>query len=198
MFSTCYQKMSDGEHMDNCRYETKMLKDQSCLQCGENFIHRLHCRKKRNFPHKKFSFYLLKTSGSSLYYLHPTCLIPLLKSPVYIGKKIIPCRILAEPVITITLMNRLGEPLYKTNYVNKLEGMLQKVLEKECKEDFLEKIRVLYKVECDFPRYTYTFNSDEETFEKIKKQCNDSYKEKNVFIDPSIKEVTNALYKGFL
>jgi hypothetical protein len=134
------------------------------------------------------------------YYLHTGCLINLLKSDKYVdGELVMEEEGDDRALIThIRMCDRFGEHLYKTNYTKKLAEILQKVYEKECKEDFLACIRVLYTIEADFPRVTYRFNGDEVRFERIKKKCNARYASKNIILDPSIKEVTKAFYRGGL
>lgn len=185
----------DADNITDRQYETLLLKNRACVQCGENFVHRI-AHNRRNFKKMEFSFYHLIATNEQ-YYLHPDCLLDLLKSDRYSGKeKLI---IDGSNITEIHLCDRFGENMYKLNYLKKLAGILQKTYEKECGEDFLKSIRVLYTVESDFPRYIYyRFNGDEVEFERIKKKCNKRYASKGVFLDPSVKKTTKALYQNHL
>ena len=95
----------------------------------------------------------------------------------------------------MTMCDRFGEPLYKTNYVKKLAGILQSEYEKECRDDFISNIKFLYRGVSDYPYIYYEFKGNREEFDHIKRKCNKRYEKQGmgVVINLTVEEVTRML-----
>lgn len=190
--------MNDTVNITGRKYETQLLKNQTCIQCREDFIYDLHPNK-RVFKKTEYSFYLMKPEEEvgkmAPYYLHAYCLIELLKSNQYRKKKL---SINGLQMSNISFMNRFGRPINKTNYAGRLDTILRGYYEKKCRKLFVKKVRPLYTVESEFPRYCQvTFNGDKKKFERIRKRLQKHYrKKKGISLElPTIEEVRCLLEK---
>lgn len=185
-----------GDKKRERRYEPVQLRGQTCLWCIGAFSVYLHGNR-RTFKKLDFAYYTVQHSSdgdasSQPRYLHADCLLPLALSKQYNATtKRLTLRGETRPVYAIVMTDRFGEPLYRTNYVKKLDAMVRKHWAAEQKSDFLRAVRPLYREEIMFSFHcsNYKFNGDQAAFDDALRTVNRQYSQYGVSLELTAEQV---------
>jgi len=186
--------MSDTDNIfeinDEIYYETNELKEKVCSFCNKNFrynIHRNKCRFKKN----DYTYYKLYDALETNY-LHSNCFINFLDKNFVNGKLLYD----DSEIIKIELFNRLGERMYKKNYIKDVKKNLQKLYNDKFCDDYRLMKCFSRKEHFSFHCESFYFKNDEyETFKNILNEYNEKYKNKGIVIKMKPDDVALFLSK---
>lgn len=178
------------------RYAPVQLRGQLCLWCNCAFSVYLHGNR-RTFKKLDFAYYTVQHSAdgdapNQSRYLHADCLLALALSNQYNATtKRLTLRGETRPVYAIVMMDRFGEPLYRTNYVKKLDAMVRKHWAAEQKREFLGAVSPLYREEIMFSFHcsNYKFNGDQAAFDDALRTVNRQYSQYGVSLELTAEQV---------